>query len=184
MFVRLMRGMHLRAQSLLDRSRRVPPPEPEPRPPVPGPRLEPAYMHTSQRGRDLIRSFEGERLTAYLCPAKVWTIGVGHTGPDVKPGMTITREQSEALLQADLMRFEDAVRKHARTFTQNQFDALVSFSFNVGINAMARSTLIRMHKAGDYRAAADQFLRWDKAGGKRLAGLSRRRAAERALYLA
>ena len=87
-------------------------------------------MKTSQRGIDLIRQFEGERLSAYLCPAGIPTIGVGHTGPDVHMGMRITAAQSEALLKQDLAKFETGVEKLVtHPITQDQFDALVSFSF-------------------------------------------------------
>lgn len=137
---------------------------------------------TSAEGRALITHFEGEKLASYLCPAKVWTIGVGHTGPDVKPGMTITRPRSQELLAADLARFEAAVNRLAPKTTQAQLDALVSFSFNVGEAALARSTLLRLHNAGDYAGAAQQFALWNKAGGKVLPGLMARRAAEATLY--
>lgn len=133
-------------------------------------------------GLKLIESFEGNKLTAYLCPAKVWTIGVGHTGPDVKPGMTITPAQSLMLLQADLDRFEEAVAKAAPNATQNQFDAMVSLAFNIGVGAFLGSSVLREHKAGRHVAASDAFTMWVKGGGKVLPGLVRRRAAEAALY--
>lgn len=140
-------------------------------------------MKTSPNGRALIRKAEGDRLTAYYCPAGVLTIGVGHTGPDVKPGMTITQAQSDALLSADLAKFEAAVSRNVKVpLTQNQFDALVSFTYNLGEGALRSSTLLRMLNAGDYTGAAAQFARWDKAGGKVLAGLTKRRAAEAALF--
>jgi lysozyme len=109
---------------------------------------------------------------------------VGHTGPDVRKGQTITREQSQALLSADLARFEGAMNKLGGKMTQSQFDALVSFAFNLGIGALAKSTLLKKHLAGDYAGAAKEFARWNKAGGKVLAGLVKRRAAEAALYQA
>ncbi len=137
---------------------------------------------TSAAGRALITRFEGEKLTAYLCPAKVLTIGVGHTGSDVKPGMTITREKSQALLAADLRRFEEAVNRIAPKTTQAQFDALVSFAFNLGEGALARSTLLRLHNGGHHADAAGEFAKWNKAGGRVLAGLTARRVAEAALY--
>jgi lysozyme len=135
------------------------------------------------RGLALIKEFEGCRLTSYLCPANVWTVGFGSTGPHVKRGMTITDKEAENLLARDLDRFEAAVDKatHGKA-TDNQFDALVSFAFNVGIGAMQSSTLIRKHNAGDYAGAQAQFARWNKGGGKVLAGLTRRRAAEAKLY--
>lgn len=137
---------------------------------------------TSAAGIALIVGFEGERLAAYLCPAGVWTIGVGHTGPDVRPGLRIARDRSRALLAQDLARFEQAVARLAPVATQAQFDALVAFAFNVGIDALAGSTLLRKHNAGDYAGAAAEFARWNKAGGKTLPGLTARRAAEARLY--
>ncbi|MGJ8480826.1 lysozyme [Sphingobium yanoikuyae] len=141
-------------------------------------------MKTSPAGRALITQYEGERLKSYLCPAGILTIGVGHTGPDVHRGQTITKEQSQKLLAADLRRFEAAVNRLGGTMSQHQFDALVSFAFNVGEGALAKSTLLRKHRAGDHHGAAREFSRWNRGGGKVLAGLVKRRAAEAALYLA
>lgn len=138
---------------------------------------------TSQAGIDLIKQFEGERLTSYYCPAGVLTIGTGHTGSDVKPNQTITGAESLRLLQGDLRRFEKAVNSYVKVpLTQNQFDALVCFAFNVGTGALASSTLLKLLNAGKYKGAQAQFGRWNKAGGKALAGLTRRRAAEAALF--
>lgn len=137
---------------------------------------------TSKAGADLITQFEGVKLTAYLCPAKVWTIGVGHTGLDVKPGLTITRAQADQLLFNDLRRFESAVNRLCPVTTQNQFDALVSFAFNLGEGALEGSTLRKKHNAGDYAGARAEFGRWNKAGGRVLPGLVKRRAAEAELY--
>jgi len=140
---------------------------------------------TSTAGRNLIRDFEGERLTAYPDPATngdPWTIGVGHTGPDVHKGLTITREHSDKLLSDDLARFEAGVNKLASETTQAQFDALVSFSFNVGLGNLTRSTLLKKHNAGDYAGAQAEFAKWNKAAGKVMPGLTRRRAAEAAMY--
>lgn len=140
-------------------------------------------MKTSSTGRALIRQFEGDKLTAYICPAGVLTIGVGHTGSDVKRGMTITQAQSDALLVADLAKFEKAVAAAVKVpLTQNQFDALVSFAFNVGVGALRDSTLLRLLNAGDYKGAAAQFGRWNKGGGSVLPGLVKRRADEAALF--
>ena len=133
-------------------------------------------------GLELIKEFEGLRLQAYLCPAKVWTIGYGSTGAHVKPGMVITEAQADKLLRDDLARFERAVAKTCPTATDNQFAAMVSLAFNVGEAAFARSTLAKLHNAKAYKGAADDFPKWNKAGGKVLAGLSRRRARERDLY--
>ena len=139
-------------------------------------------MHTSQRGLDLIKSFEGLRLSAYKCPADVWTIGWGTTA-GVTPGQTITKERAEELLREDVKRFEAQVLRLVKVpLTQGQLDALTSFVYNLGAGNLSNSTLLRLLNAGDYKGAAAQFDRWTKAGGKVLAGLVRRRAAERALF--
>lgn len=146
----------------------------------------------SDIGLELVKSFEGKYNKAYLCPAGKWTIGYGHTGETLgKPtpqGMTITDKQVDELLKQDMNRFEDAVIKNVKVkLLQQQFDALVSFAFNVGSGALASSTLLKKLNAGDYTGAADQFLVWNKAtvNGKKtvLAGLTRRRQAERHLFL-
>jgi len=97
--------------------------------------------------------------------------------------MTISRDRSQTILAADLKRFETAVHRLAGRCRQGQFDALVSFAFNCGEKALAGSTLLRLHLAGDHAGAAKQFARWNQGGGKVLAGLTKRRAAEAALYL-
>lgn len=135
-------------------------------------------------GLALIKQFEGCQLTAYRCPAGIWTIGYGSTGPHVQPGMRISQARAEQLLQEDLSRFEAIVDRAAPSATQGQFDAMVAFSFNVGISAFSASTLLRKHKAGDFAGARAEFARWNKASGKVLNGLTRRRAAEAALYAA
>lgn len=137
----------------------------------------------NKHGLDLIKAFEGCKLTAYLCPAGVWTIGYGSTGPHVRKGLTITQDAAEALLREDLERFERGVSTAISVpLTDNQFAALVSLAFNVGTGAFSGSTLVRKLNANDFAGAADQFARWNKAGGRVLAGLTRRRAAERALF--
>lgn len=136
----------------------------------------------NQAGLDLIKSFEGLKLKAYLCPAKVWTIGYGSTGSHVKPGMAITEAEAERLLRDDLDRFEDAIAAAAPNATDNQFAAMVSLAFNVGVTAFLKSTVLRKHLAGDHMGAATAFGMWVKAGGVKLAGLVRRRAAEAQLY--
>ncbi|EIZ77761.1 glycoside hydrolase family protein [Novosphingobium sp. Rr 2-17] len=135
-------------------------------------------------GAALIKTFESCKLTAYRCPAGVWTIGYGSTGPHVKPGMTISQDKAESLFKEDVARFEARVTKEAPGATQNQFDAMVSFAFNVGEDAFRTSTLLRKHKAGDVAGARAEFARWNKADGKIQKGLIRRRAAEAALYAA
>ena len=134
-------------------------------------------------GLDLVKSFEGLKLRAYLCPAKVWTIGFGSTGPHVTPGKVITEAQANDLLQDDLDRFEKAVTRLVTVpLTQNQYDALVSFAFNVGISALERSTLLKRVNAKLFDQARAEFSKWNRAGGRPLAGLTRRRAAEAALF--
>ncbi|MDT9600299.1 lysozyme [Sphingosinicella rhizophila] len=140
-------------------------------------------MQISQQGLDLIKRFEGLKLHSYLCPANVWTIGYGSTGSHVGEGMAIGAAEAEALLRKDLARIERAVEAAARGAKQSEFDALVSFAFNVGTGAFRRSTLLKRHNEGDQQGAADQFPRWNKVGRLVLPGLTRRRAAERALYL-
>ena len=141
-------------------------------------------MRTNQAGLDLIRSFESLRLDAYRCPAGVLSIGFGHTGPDVQDGMSITAERAEELFRQDIAVFEDGVTYLVPPWTrQNQFSALVSFAYNCGLDALAGSTLLRKFNAGDIIGAANEFVRWNKSGGRVLNGLTRRRNAERALFM-
>ncbi|QOZ81965.1 MULTISPECIES: lysozyme [Chromobacterium] len=141
-------------------------------------------MNISANGIKLIQQFEGLRLKAYQDAVGVWTIGYGHTGPDVTPGLVITQAQADALLARDLSRFETGVTRLVQVpLNQNQFDALVSFSYNLGLGSLQNSTLLRLLNQRDYAGAAAQFPRWNKAGGKVLPGLTRRRAAEQALFL-
>lgn len=138
---------------------------------------------TSQAGVDLIKRFEGLRLEAYLCPAGVWTLGYGHTGAHVLPGSKVTEHQAEVILQSDLERFERAVERLAPGASDNEFAALVSFAFNLGEAALARSTLLKKFLAGDKPGAAGEFAKWVYAAGKVLPGLVKRREAERTLFL-
>lgn len=105
-------------------------------------------------GLKIVKDFEGCKLTAYICPAGVLTIGYGSTGAHVKPGMTITQAEAEKLLRDDLRRFEDGVANLANLATDNQYSAMVSFAFNVGLEALKTSTLLRMHNEGHYVDAA------------------------------
>ena len=130
----------------------------------------------NQAGLQLIESFEGLRLSSYQDSVGVWTIGYGHT-QGVKPGQTITQPQAEAFLQQDLGVAEAAVNGLAETLTDNQFAALVSFTFNLGAG-----NLNKLFKNG-LAAVPDRILLFDHAGGRQLPGLTRRRQAERALYL-
>lgn len=143
-------------------------------------------MKTSANGIYLMHKYEACKLTAYKCPAGIWTIGYGETGPHVTEGMTITQEQADSLFEMRLAsEFEPGVMRllGETKVLQCQFDALVCFAYNVGIAALRESTLLRAVKAGDKMQAANQFLRWDKAAGKRMLGLYRRRVSERALFL-
>lgn len=145
-------------------------------------------MQTSDKGIALIKQFEGCKLTAYQDSVGVWTIGYGWTQPvDGKPiraGMTIKQETAERLLKTGLVSYESDVSRLVKVgVTQGQFDAMVSFTYNLGARSLSTSTLLRKLNAGDYAGAADEFLRWNKAGGKVLNGLTRRREAERALFL-
>lgn len=149
-------------------------------------------MKTSPAGVALIQRFESLELRAYQCAAGVWTIGWGHTGPDVYRGLCITRARADELLAQDLARFERDVLQLVKVpLTQHQFDALVSFAFNVGSDidadtiaeGLGDSTLLRKLNAGDYAGAADEFPKWNKSRGQVLAGLVRRRAAERELFM-
>lgn len=140
-------------------------------------------MKTSDKGIEFIIKEEGEVLNAYRCQAGVWTIGVGHTG-GVTPDMKITKKQSRELLKADLVRFEKAVNETIKhQLLQHQFDALVSFSFNVGTEAFRKSTLAKkINSNAPWNEIRAEFLRWNKAKGKVLAGLTSRRKREAKLY--
>ena len=146
-------------------------------------------MRTSANGIRLIQEFEGLRLTSYLCSAGVPTIGYGatfyHDGTKVKLGQTITREQANQLLVDHLKQFEGSVTGllNGVVLNQNQFDALVSFAYNLGIASLAKSQLLRFIKANpsDPKIAAE-FLKWNRAGGEVSTGLVRRRKKEAQLY--
>ncbi|MGR7164434.1 lysozyme [Klebsiella aerogenes] len=148
-------------------------------------------MQTSDEGIALIKGFEGCRLTAYPDPGTggvPWTIGYGWTlpvdGKPVRPGMTIDQATADRLLKTGLVSYEKDVLKIVKVkLTQGQFDALVSLAYNIGSRALSTSTLLKKLNDGDIKGAADEFLRWNKAGGKFLNGLTRRREAERALFL-
>lgn len=169
-------------------------------------------MKTSPDGHRILEYFEGREHEAYPDPASPlakarrnrqptaglsgapWTIGVGHTGPEVHEGLVWTDEQIDAARDSDLLRFERAVDKFCaakRVPTQGEFDALVLFAFNVGedddadtkAEGLGDSTLLRRYLAGDTMGAADEFPKWDKAQGERMLGLARRRVAERQRFL-
>lgn len=134
-------------------------------------------MRINQKGVDLIKSFEGCRLTAYLCPSKVWTIGYGHTS-GVKKGMTITQEEADLFLMRDLDKYEKYVTATKLDLNENQFSALVSFTFNCG-----NGNLKKLIKNRTLPQIADALLLYNKSNGVTLNGLARRRKAERDLFL-
>lgn len=143
-------------------------------------------MKTSPEGRALIEAFEGRFLNAYRDSVGVLTIGFGHTSaagePRVTRELTITAEEADQILAADLARVEAQVsRAITKPLNQCQFDALVSFTFNLGPTNLNNSTLARRVNRGDYDVASE-FMKWDKAGGKRLPGLTRRRKAEALMW--
>jgi len=140
-------------------------------------------LKASGAGRALIRQFEGCYLQAYRCPAGIPTIGVGHTR-GVKMGDRCSQQQADVWLTEDLQDAEAAVAQLVKTpLAQQQFDALVSFTFNLGGRALAESTMLILLNKGNHKAAAEQFGRWVNSNGVKLDGLVRRRAAEKALFL-
>lgn len=153
-------------------------------------------MNPSKACYDLIKQFEGFRAKAYLCPAGILTIGFGHTGTDVLPGMRITEAQADEILKRDVAKFAAMVEKALTAkVSQGQFDALVSFCFNTGPGKAGvkdglitlkngnPSSLLRKTNAGDKLGAAAEFDKWTKANGQELRGLVARRDAEQRLYL-
>lgn len=137
----------------------------------------------SNNGLALTEQFEGCRLSAYQDQVGVWTIGYGHTGPGVGPGLTITQDQANALLLSDIAAAASYVNQTVTVpIQQNQFDALVDFAFNLGRAALGNSTLLRLVNAGNFAGAEAQFPLWDHAGGQVVAGLLRRRQAEAAMF--
>lgn len=142
-------------------------------------------MQTGREGIELIKGFEGLRLSKYQDIVGKWTIGYGHLIlPSESFPNPLTEKQAEDLLRKDLATSEAGVTRLVKVkLSQQQFDALVSFTFNLGVGNLQSSTLLKRLNAGDYSGAADELLRWNKAGGKEFAGLTRRRAAERKLFL-
>ena len=140
-----------------------------------------------KRGLDLVKHFESLRLYAYQDPVGIWTIGWGHTGlkhqdGTVHKGRHISEQEAENLLVHDMKAFSHRVVTHVKVpLTDDQFDALVSFDFNTG--GLVKSTLLKKLNKGDYKGAAAEFLKWNKAGGKVLRGLTRRRQSEQNLFL-
>lgn len=143
-------------------------------------------MKLSQKGIELIKQFEGYSSKAYPDPATggaPWTIGYGTT-KGVKPGMVITAQQAEKMLRDDVAKFESGVSSLITApTTQGQFDAMVSLAYNIGLGNFGKSTLLKKHNARCYTCAADQFRVWNRANGKVMNGLTKRRAAEREVYM-
>lgn len=145
-------------------------------------------MKINAAGLDLIKRWEGLRLTAYQDSVGIWTIGYGHTAkagpPAPKAGMKITEKEADDILTRDLGQYERAVTKAISVApTSNQFAAMVSLCYNIGPANFATSTVVKLVNAGDPRGAAEAFLRWNKAGGKVLKGLTARREDEKKLFL-
>ena len=158
-------------------------------------------MNISNKAKELIKHHEGVRFKPYRCPALLWTIGVGHVlYPDqsklkleernayslkFEDNRMWTKEEVDKILLDDLVRFERGVARYcpASINNQNHFDALVSFSFNLGLGNLQKSTLRMKYNRGEYEAAAEEFLKWGKVGGKELKGLMNRRKDERAVFL-
>ena len=146
-------------------------------------------MKTSNKGKAIIKQYEGFRAKPYLCPANVPTIGYGATyyldGRKVKlSDPAISESDADKLLDKMLLKYEQAVERYAQVpLNQNQFDALVSFCYNVGAENLRTSTLLKKLNASDYAGAGEQFLKWNRGGGKVLQGLVNRRNAERKLFL-
>ena len=139
-------------------------------------------MKCSQEGLELIKKFEGCKLKSYKCPAGVWTIGYGHT-EDVKEGDIVSPQEADKLLRADVFKFEEYVADNVMVnLTQNQFDALVAWTFNLGVGNLRNSTMLKKLNNADYTSVPFEMKRWNKAGGKTLDGLVRRRQAESLLF--
>ena len=139
-------------------------------------------MKISQEGLSLIKKFEGCKLKAYKCSAGVWTIGYGHT-EGVKEGDTCIQEEAEKLLRGDIFKFEEYVEDNVTVeLDQSQFDALVAWTFNLGPGNLRESTMLKKLNNQEYESVPFEMRRWNKAGGKTLDGLIRRREAESLLF--
>ena len=140
-------------------------------------------MKVSEKCINLIKEFEGLKLETYICSGGKKTIGYGHTNT-VKENMTITKERAEELLKNDLNRFEEGVtRLVGLPIHQFMFDSLVSFSFNLGLGNLQSSTLLKKVNLGKFKECENEFVKWNKADGKVLEGLTKRRIAERDLFM-
>ena len=140
-------------------------------------------MKLSDKGVKFIQDFEGIKLNAYRDLVGVLTVGFGHTGTDVKEGMTITKERANELFMQDIGNFVNGVNSLVKACTQGEFNALVSFAYNLGLRSLSSSTLLRKLNDGDVHGAAEEFVKWNMAGGHIVGGLTRRRLAERDLFL-
>ena len=139
-------------------------------------------MKCSQEGLELIKKFEGCKLKSYKCSAGVWTIGYGHT-EGIKEGDMVSPQEADKLLRADVFKFEEYVADNVMVeLTQNQFDALVAWTFNLGVGNLRNSTMLKKLNNADYTSVPFEMKRWNKAGGKTLDGLVRRRQAESLLF--
>lgn len=139
-------------------------------------------MKIGEKGKKLIKSFESCKLKAYRCPAGVWTIGYGHT-KGVKEGMVISQEDAERFFNEDIREFEGQLNTLQLEINQNQYDALMSFIYNVGVARLAKSTLLKKVKANsEDKTIRNEFNKWVYTGAQKLPGLQRRRAAEADLY--
>ena len=139
-------------------------------------------MKISEEGKSLIKKFEGLRLKAYKCPAGVWTIGYGHI-KDVQPGDEWSEDHAEHMLEVELEEYENYVNAAVTVpLSQNQFDALTSWVFNLGNGNLTSSTMLKVLNSGDYAGVPAQIKRWNKAGVQVLDGLIRRREAEALLF--
>ena len=137
----------------------------------------------SEAGLALTKNFEGLNLAAYVDQRGVWTIGYGHTGPNVHAGLQITEEEAEVFLESDITGAVAGVNRLVTSpLTQNQFDALVDFTFNLGCASLMHSTLLRRVNAGEFAEAAREFLLWDHVRGRVFPGLLRRRQAEMEMF--
>lgn len=137
----------------------------------------------TQEGLDFIQDVEGCKLYAYLDTGGVWTIGVGHTGPEVVKGLTCTMEQAMQWLKEDSEEAQEAIRQSVEgLLTQNQFNALVSFVFNVGVDAFKKSTMLKLINKGNFDGASKEFTKWNKDNGKEILGLTKRRLLEQAIF--
>ena len=142
-------------------------------------------LSINEAGKELIKSYEGLRLKAYQDSGGIWTTGYGHTGADVHPGMVISKERAEELFDKDIEKFQLGIL-HLLTDKENtnpnQFSAMVSLAYNIGLGAFGKSSVLRFHNQGQFQKASSAFGLWNKVNGEILQGLAKRRTAESSLY--